>query len=173
MSIQICVLTDSLIAGIAEWQRVIDSEDFPLRISDDDPNRNLAARLHGEEAEISYDAHDFSELKDTYKAKNFGRDWKYAVAFTWSSDVADAIASWMAATAYARATDGIVFDEQEGKLLTPEESLRVVRELERDRPEMEAALRSFVQQLSPKSPEAAAAVTAFMQRRSSKSDQAR
>jgi hypothetical protein len=79
----------------------------------------------------------------------------------------------MVATAYARATDGIVFDEQEGKLLTPEESLRVVREIERRRPEMEAALRSFVQQLSPKSPEAEGAVAAFLQRRSTKSKQAR
>ena len=169
MSMQICVLTDSLIAGIAEWQRAIDAEGFPLQISDDDPNRNLAARLREEETEISYDTHDFRELEDTYANKKFGRDWTYAVAFTWSSDIPQAIASWMAATSYARATHGVVFDEQEGKLLTPEEAVQIVREIERDRPAMEAAVESFVRQLSPKSPEAAAAIAALMQRRSKQS----
>jgi len=170
---QICVLADSRLSSIAEWQTAIDAEGFPLRLSDADPTRNLAARLREEETEIEYDIHDFRELKDTYKEKNFGHDWKYAIAFTWSSDLAKAIASWMAATAYAWAADGVVFDEQEGKPFTPEESLQIIREMERDRPEMEVALQSFVQQLSPKSPEAAAAVTAFMQRRFRKSNQDR
>jgi hypothetical protein len=57
----------------------------------------------------------------------------------------------MAATAYARATSGIVFDPQEGKVFNPAEALKVIKDMERTRPEAEGALRSFVQQLSAKS----------------------
>lgn len=168
MSVQICVLADIRLGSILDWQHAIDAEGFPLRLSDDDPNRNLVARLRDEETEIEYGVYDFKELQHTYKGKNFGRDWKYAVAFTWASDIVQEIASWMAATAYARAVGGVVFDEQEGTILTPDESAEIARELARDRPEMEAALQNFARQHSPTSPEAAAAVTAFMQRRSSK-----
>jgi hypothetical protein len=173
MSMQICVLADSRLNSIAVWQKSIDAEGFPLRLSDADPTRNLAARLPNEETSIEYGIYDFGELKSTYKQVNFDHDWKYVVAFTWSSDFAEEIAAWMAATAYARAVDGVIFDEHEGKFFTPDESAQIVREIERRRPEMEAALRSFVQQLSPNSPEAEAAVTAFLRRRSAKATQSR
>lgn len=172
MSMQICVLADSQLSSISEWQKAIDAERFPLRLSDADPTRNLAARLRDEETSIEYGIYDFGELKNTCGRVNFGRDWKYVIAFTWSSDFVQEIASWMAATAYARATDGIIFDEQEGKLFTPAESLEITRDIERRRPELEAVLRNYVEQLSAKSPEAEAALQAFMQRRFRKSDQA-
>jgi hypothetical protein len=172
MSMTICVLANSQLSSISEWQKAIDAERFPLQLSDADPTRNLAARLRDEETSIEYGIYDFGELKDTYKHVNFGRDWKYVVAFTWSSDFAEGIASWMATTAYARATEGIIFDEQEGRLFTPAESLEIACDMERDRPELEAALQRYVEQLSAKSPEAEAALRTFMQRRSTKSSQA-
>jgi hypothetical protein len=171
MSMTICVLADSKLGSIAEWQEAIDAEKFPLRLSDADPTRNLAACLRNEETSIEYGIYDFGELKDAHKNTRFGRDWKYAIAFTWSSDFAEGIAAWMAATAYARATDGVVFDEQEGKLFTPDESLQIAHEIERRQPEMEAMLQNYVERLAPKSPEAEAALRSFMQRRSTKSNQ--
>jgi hypothetical protein len=171
MSMQICVLADSQLSSIAEWQKSIDAEGFPLRLSDPEPNRNLVARLRDEETSIEYGIYAFNELKDTYQHVNFGHDWKYVIAFTWSSDFAEGIAAWMAATAYARATDGIIFDEQEGKLFTPDESLQITRDIEQRWPEMEAMMRSYVERLSAKSSEAEAALRAFMQRRSKKSNQ--
>jgi hypothetical protein len=71
----------------------------------------------------------------------------------------------MAATAYARATGGVVFDEQEGKLFTPAEALQITRDIEQSLPEMEAALRNYVKRISAKFLEAEAAPRAFMQRR--------
>jgi hypothetical protein len=171
MSMQICVLADSQIGPLSEWQKAINAEGFPLRLSDADSTRNLGAQLRDEETSIEYGIYDFGELKDTYKHVNFGRDWKYVITFTWSSDFAEEIAAWMAATAYARAISGIIFDEQEGKIFTPTESLEITRDIERRRPELEAALRNYVEQLSAKSPEAEAALQAFMQRRSAKSNE--
>jgi hypothetical protein len=74
----------------------------------------------------------------------------------------------MAATAYARATSGVVFDPQEGELFDPDEALEVTRDIEKSRPGMEAWLRNYVEELSAKSPEAEAALRNFMQRRSTK-----
>jgi hypothetical protein len=161
---QICVLADSQLGSIAEWQEAIDAEKLPLRLSDPEPDRNLGARLNEEETSIEYGIYDFNELKNTYPHVRFGHDWKFVIAFTWSSDVAQGIASWMAATAYAHAAGGIVFDEQEGTLLTTGKSLQVARDMEQYRPEMEAALRNYVQGLPAKSPEAEAALRNFKHR---------
>ena len=168
---QICVLTDSRLSSIAEWQKAIDAEGFPLRLSDADSNRNLAARLRDEETSIEYGIYDFRELNETYKHVSFGHDWTYAIAFTWSSNFAEEIAAWMGATAYARATDGAIFDEQEGKLFTPDESVQITREIERRRPEKEAILSAYVKRLAAKSPEAEVALRTFMQRHSTKTNE--
>jgi len=168
---QICVLTDSRLGSIAEWQKAIDTEGFPLRLSDADPSRNLAARLRDQETSIEYGIYDFREIKEAYKHVSLGRDWTYAICFTWSSDFTEEIAAWMAATAYARATDGAIFDEQEGKLFTPDESVQITREIERRRPEKEAILSAYVKRLAAKSPEAEVALRTFMQRHSTKTNE--
>ena len=165
MAMQICVLSDERLDSIAEWQKSIDTEGFSLQLSDAQPESNLAAHLCNDETSIEYDVHNFSELKDAYRQINFGHDWKYAVAFTWSSDFAEEIAAWMAATAYARATSGVIFDEQEGKIFTPEEAHRIACDSQRRRPATEAMLRNYIGQLSAKSPEAEAALRAFVRKR--------
>jgi hypothetical protein len=76
----------------------------------------------------------------------------------------------MAATAYARVTNGVVFDQQEGKIFTPQESLKIARDTEQRRPAMEEMLRNYIEQLSAKSPEAEAALQTFMQRHLPKSN---
>jgi hypothetical protein len=171
MAMQICVLSDHRLDSVAEWQTAIDAEGFPLQLSDADPTRNLAARLADEETSIEYDVHDFSDLKDAYRHVNFERGWKYAITFTWSTDFAEALAAWMGATAYARATNGVIFDEQEVKLFTPDESFKIARDIEQRRPATEAMLRNYIEQLSAKSPEAQVALRSFMEKRSSKSIQ--
>lgn len=168
MAMQICVLTDERIDSVAEWQKAVEGEGFALQLSDADAKRNLVARLGDEETEIEYGVYTFAELKEAFGDVNFRRNWKYAVGFTWSSNFAEEIAAWMAATAYARVTNGVIFDEQEGKLFTPDESVEVTREIERRRPEMEAILSNYVNELAAKSPEAEAALRTFMQRRSTK-----
>ena len=36
MSMQICVLSDTQLNSISEWQRAIDAQGFPLRLSNDE-----------------------------------------------------------------------------------------------------------------------------------------
>jgi hypothetical protein len=51
----------------------------------------------------------------------------------------------MAAAAYARATNGVVFDPEAHKILAPQEAAERVREMEKTLPAIEAALRNMVQ----------------------------
>jgi hypothetical protein len=165
MAMQLCVLSDDKLNSITEWQKALDAEGFPLQLSNRNSDHNLAARLRDEETSIEYDIHDFKELKAAYRHVNFGSNWTYAIPFTWSSNFAEEIAAWMASTAYARATHGVIFDEQEAKIFTPDESHKIACEIEGRRPEMEAMFKHYVQQLSLRSLEAEVALRNFMQRR--------
>jgi hypothetical protein len=174
MSMEICVLSDVRLSSIAEWQTSIETDSLPLRLPREKPlvesgGGNLRAQLRDKETMIEYSAVDFSELKQTYGNVDFGREWRYVIAFIWSSDFDEELAAWMAATAYARASGGIVFDEHEGKLLTPEESIQVTREIEKRQPQLKALLQAYLQELSANSPGATEALREFMQRRSIKS----
>jgi myosin-crossreactive antigen len=51
--------------------------------------------------------------------------------------------AWMAAAAYAKATGGVVFDDQEAKVRTAAEAREVVQEIERGMPAVEAMLRDL------------------------------
>jgi len=49
----------------------------------------------------------------------------------------------MAAAAYAKATNGVVFDEEAGKIRSAADAQTVVGDIEREMPEMEALLRDL------------------------------
>jgi hypothetical protein len=154
MSMTIYVLSDTRLRSIAEWQAAVDNEAFPLRFvpdgSDSKAVGNLRMQLRDKETEIECGFDDFDELEQTYPNVSFGHDWKYVLAFTWSTKIMQATATWMAATAYARAAAGVVFEAQEGKLLTAAQSLSMVREIERSLPEIEAMFEELAQQRSAK-----------------------
>jgi hypothetical protein len=174
MSIEISILSDIRLSSITEWQRLIELEGFPLRLCDDgrlaEDGGSLTAQLRAKPISIEYRNEDFYPLKNLYKDVNFGSDWKYVLAIPWISGFDVLTAAWMAATAYARATGGVVFDPQEGKVFDPSEAFKIVQEIDRKRPEAEATLRGFIQRLSAKSPEAEAALRTFLQRYSPKAD---
>lgn len=156
MSMEICVLSDMRISSIAEWQNAVEAEKFPLQLPTREPlstsgGGDFVALLRSKPTRIEYNIVDFDELIATYKTVEFGRRWKYVLAFIWSSDFAEEIAAWMAATAYACATQGVVFDEHNGQFLTATEALAAVTELERSLPEKEAVVRTLLQQLHSKS----------------------
>ena len=145
MSMQICVLSDTQLNSISEWQRAIDAQGFPLRLSNDE----LLAQVRGflpaylAEKRTGFECHHLkpSDVMSTYPGINFGHAWKYAIAFLWIGDFNEMQAAWMAATAYACATAGVVFDEQGGALLEPLQALQAVQDIQRDLPKLEAMMR--------------------------------
>jgi hypothetical protein len=137
MSMELRLFSDRRLDSISEWQRAIDAEDFPLRLSDETPldkvNGFLPSYLHDKLTGFECNHWNANEIMAENPDIDFGHDWKHVLAFRWLGSKQDeAIAAWMAATAYARVTDGVVFDDQEGKLRTAPQALEVVRDLESD-----------------------------------------
>ncbi len=146
MSIEISVLSDIQLSTVTEWQGAIDAEEFPLQLTDaplDQHGGSLTGLLCGNEISIEYRVEDFGRLKEFYKKVNFGRDWKCLLAIPWIRGIDGLTTAWMAATAYARATEGVVFDPQEGKVFNSSEALAIVQDIVRARPAADALLKSL------------------------------
>ena len=128
----------STIALDPKWQDAIDSEGFALKLSQDvefDEVRGfLPALLADIQSGFECYHDDSRELMETYADTpnlEFGRLWKHALSFRWGSLPHEGIAAFMAATAYARATGGVVFDPQDGNIMTPTESREVAYQLKK------------------------------------------
>ena len=153
MSMEISVLSDIRLTSMAEWQKSIDALGFPLQLPLDKPLAEVGggdptAQLRGKDTRIEYSVLDLEELRESFDRDiNFGHDWKYVLNFIWGASFDEGAAAWMAATAYARATGGMVFDGQEGELFSPEQALEIANDLDRTRPEMEAMMENIKQQI--------------------------
>jgi len=147
MSMEIWVLSDRQLKSTAEWQAAINAEHYPLQLSADVAFEALRGffpmQLHGERSgcECYHDPAD--ELIKTNANVDFGHAWKYALGFRWGGDLGAMQSAWMAATAYAAATDGIVVDDQELKIRTAAESRQEVENIVQGIPKMEEILRDF------------------------------
>jgi len=144
---EIWVLSDKQLNSIAEWQAAIDLEGYPLQLSGDAVFARLRGflpmRLRGEQGgcECYHDPAD--ELITTCPNVDFGHAWKYALGFRWGGSFTEMQCAWMAATAYAAATNGIVIDDQELRIRTPAESRSEVEAIVQDMPKMEEFLRDL------------------------------
>jgi hypothetical protein len=130
MSMEICVFSDTSLGSIADWQKAVDAEGFALRLSKEgslaELNGFLPATLHDQRTGVECYQVDPREMTDTYDNIQFGREWKHALVLVWGGDFAEMQVAWMAATAYARATSGIVFDPQASQLLTASQAFEMV-----------------------------------------------
>jgi hypothetical protein len=144
MSMEIHALSDRQLASIADWQQAIDAEGFALRLSDARPFENLKGFLpaHSGEKKTGFECYhdDAQELLVEHDAFEFGRPWKFALSFRWGGNLDACLAAYMAAAAYAKATDGVVFDTEEGQVLTPQQAGDYARQMEKDLPAVQAEL---------------------------------
>lgn len=125
MTMQIYVLSDVRLKSISEWQNAIGREGFPLLLDDEDP-RELSEITCFVSAILEQKRTGF-ECYHSYGVR-FDRDWKYVLELVWGGDFTEMQAATMAATAYARATSGIVFDPQAGQFLTASKAFEAVQE---------------------------------------------
>jgi len=135
MSMELWIFSDKQLSSIAEWQVAINSEGYPLRLSDEKPFDQLKgflpSHLRAELTGFECYHDDAAELINANPDVKFDRKWKYVLGFRWlGSKEAELLAAWMAGTAYARATEGVVFDDQEGKFRSAAQASEVVRDIE-------------------------------------------
>jgi hypothetical protein len=145
MSMELYVFSDAQIPSMDVWQRAIDAEDVPLRLSIPfafgELRGALPARFRERATVFECDHWNAAELIAEYSDIDFGRQWTYALAFRWGSNVYDAIAAYLSASAYARATHGVVLDCEEGTIISAQRAAEIAVELERSIPLIEEAVR--------------------------------
>ena len=134
MSMELWVLSDKQLSSIAEWQVAIAAEGYPLDLQKDASfeklNGFLPCHLRGALTGFECYQEDAVALMRNNAGVKFDHDWKYALGFRWlGSKQNETLAAWMAGTAYARATAGIVINDQDGRLRTATQSAEVVREI--------------------------------------------
>ena len=148
MSMELWVFSDKRLKSIVEWQAAIDAEGYPLKLSDkekfDKLNGFLPSELRGELTGFECYHDDAHELMQNNAGINFGHQWKYALGARWlGSNESEGLAAWMAGTAYARATEGIVANDQDSQLRTPAQSAEVVHDIEHPSQAYEQARREL------------------------------
>jgi hypothetical protein len=144
MSMEIHALSDRQLASIADWQQAIDAEGFGLRLSAARAFENLRGFLQAQSGEVKtgFECYhvDARQLLVAHDGLDFGRLWKFALSFRWGGNLAECLAAYMAAAAYVKATEGVVFDPQEGQILTPQKAVEFTRQMERELPAVQAEL---------------------------------
>lgn len=147
MAMELFVLSDMQLNSRDAWQAAIDSEGFPLRLINNRPTDALKGFLpvflHGVATGFECSHWPAQVFMRERSDMNFGRNWSYVLTFRWGSDFNQLQSAWMAATAYAKATGGIVFDDEEGKIHTAAEARDIVQDIERGLPTVEAFLRDL------------------------------
>jgi hypothetical protein len=141
VSIEFSVLSDRKLASTAEWQQAIDAEGFPLRL---DPTCALAeasgffpAHFGGNLTGFECYHDDAGELIDEYDDIDFGHRWAYALGFRIGGDYDELRAAFMAAAAYARATDGVLWEGESGEVMSPDRAAEEARRIDAEAPKEE------------------------------------
>lgn len=138
MSIEIYVLSDRSLNSIAEWQEAIKREGADLQLDGSRPFEALSGHLpahRGEQhAGFECDHWDPAEIIDTYSDIDFGHRWTKLLAFRFGGDEFALWGAFVAAAAYARATEGVVFDSEAGELLSPDRAIELARSVEQSLP---------------------------------------
>jgi len=140
MSIEIFVLSDRRLGSIADWQQAIDAEGFDLRLDTSRPfealSGHLPAHRGAQHAGFECDHWDPHDIIDTYEHIDFGRPWTQMLAFRFGGDFHALWGAYAAAAAYAKATEGVLFDSESGEVLPPDKAIAAARQIEHDLPNL-------------------------------------
>jgi hypothetical protein len=155
MATEFYVLSDRRLTSFEEWQQAISAEGFPVQLSVvgdfQTTSGFLPAKLEGRSSGFECYHDDAGEIINDQDDVDFGHEWAFALGFRIAGDFAELRSAWMAATAYAQATSGIVYDPQEDRLYTHAEAVEATREIERNWPAMQAAVQAAVKKFASKS----------------------
>jgi hypothetical protein len=156
MAMELQVFSDRRLNSMAEWQRAINTEGFALRLADDvhlpTASGFLPAKLDNQSTGFECYHDDAKKSMRFLGAGHFNHPWQYALGFRWGADFSQLDASWMAATAYAAATGGIIFDHEEGRVFTAQQGRELVAKFVRERPHTEALMEELAQKIAQSRP---------------------
>jgi hypothetical protein len=153
MSMEIHVLSDRRLASLVEWQRAIDAAGLALTLSTDASIEELRGFLpvRAGDAATGFECfhRDGAEVTKSYGTVDFGREWRHALEFYWQG-FDEGLTAYLAAAAYAKATDGVVFDPQDDVVMSPQRAFEVAEQMKADIPRAKAALEAIARELRRK-----------------------
>lgn len=120
---------------MAEWQAAILADDFDIKLYEpaifEELVGFLPVRLDGAGTGFEVYKEDAAALISELAAEGWdvGEPWTHALSFSWGGDLRELIAAFATAASYARVTEGVVFDGEEAKIFTPEEVLKMARDM--------------------------------------------
>jgi hypothetical protein len=135
MSMSIHVFSNRPVSSMAEWQEAIDSDGFDALLYKpavfEELSGFLPVRLDGAGTGFEVDHDDGAELSRELieQGWDIGGPWTHALSFTFGGDTRELIAAFSTAASYARITDGVVFEGEEGKTFKPAEVLDMARKM--------------------------------------------
>lgn len=145
---ELYVLSDRQLDSIAACQRAIDAEGFALRLSAETPfealNGILPVQLGDRRTAFECVHWDAGVLMAENPDIEFAHRWRHALALRWGADPSACAAGYVAGAAYAAATDAVVLDCEEGKLLSPARTAEVARDITRSLPAIEAVVQRAI-----------------------------
>jgi hypothetical protein len=133
MSLDLYVLSKKPLADTTAWQDAITAEGYAMRLPVSMPVSALGGflpvTLGDDETGFECSLTEVADVIETYPDKGLEEgEWQSALVFYWGGDAAEGYAANIAAAAYARATEGIVFDPQAGAVMTAEDSRRTIED---------------------------------------------
>jgi hypothetical protein len=134
MSMELWIFSNKQLDTINQWQVAIDRDGYPLRLSTEKPlealNGFLPSSLRDELTGFECFHENAAEFLRGKPDLHFDYSWKYVLAIRWlGSKRNELLAAWIAAVAYACATDGVIVDDQEEAIRNAAEARDVVRRL--------------------------------------------
>lgn len=135
MSMELYVFSDRTVASMAEWQEAIYADGFDIKLYEHAPFEDLHGflpmRLDGAGSGVEVDHADSAETIAWFEQDGpaFDRRWQRALSFTWGGDFRELIVAFATAASYSRATQGVVYDCEEGRIIEPDEALAIARQL--------------------------------------------
>lgn len=136
MSVELMVLSDRRLSSMSDWQRAIDTEGLhlalPADISIEMLSGFLPVRSNDTGTGFECDYFDVQEILADYPDVNFGRSWRCCLVVRWNGDGDACLAASIAAAAYAKASEGIVFDPQDGVVMSAQEALAQIPDIRRE-----------------------------------------
>jgi hypothetical protein len=135
MSVELVVLSDHRLISKEEWQRAINAEglgiQLPLGDLIEDLEGFLPVRSNGAATGFECDHCDAGEVLALYPNVKFERPWLYGLVFRFT-DFDACVAAYISAAVYAKASNGVLFDPQEGLVMASEEALGRIEQVRRD-----------------------------------------
>jgi hypothetical protein len=150
MSMELYIFSGRRLSSIRAWQRAIDVEGYPLQLFDRIPfvaqQGALPVKFRDKSTAFECDHWNAREYMAEFPDRDYGGRWQYALAFRWGADAYAGAAAYLAGSAYAKATGGVLLDCEEGKIISAKRAAEIGFDMERSIPMIEAAVRKVMEQ---------------------------